>query len=218
MIAVSVSRPQLRWLEMLGIFLLLPLLALPFRQQLQLWLIPVLLLLALYCYGMISRDASFKRFRLLNAAQVAPLLRRRLPVFVLGALLCLLLYSLLGDGRWFAMPSESPKNWLLLLVLYPLLSAWPQELIFRTFFFHRYKKIIPRKKHRMLLSAALFGFAHVVYGNWVAILLALLGGLLFAYTYAKTRSTLACVVEHSIWGIWLFTLGLGHYLDSAATG
>ena len=217
MIAVSVSRPQLRWLEMLGIFLLLPLLALPFRQQLQLWLIPVLLLLALYCYGMISRDASFKRFRLLNAAQVAPLLRRRLPVFVLGALLCLLLYSLLGDGRWFAMPSESPKNWLLLLVLYPLLSAWPQELIFRTFFFHRYKKIIPRKKHRMLLSAALFGFAHVVYGNWVAILLALLGGLLFAYTYAKTRSTLACVVEHSIWGIWLFTLGLGHYLDSAST-
>ena len=218
MIAVSVSRPQLRWLEMLGIFLLLPLLALPFRQQLQLWLIPVLLLLALYCYGMISRDASFKRFRLLNAAQVAPLLRRRLPVFVLGALLCLLLYSLLGDGRWFAMPSESPESWLLLLVLYPLLSAWPQELIFRTFFFHRYKKIIPRKKHRMLLSAALFGFAHVVYGNWVAILLALLGGLLFAYTYAKTRSTLACVVEHSIWGIWLFTLGLGHYLDSAATG
>ena len=217
MIAVSVSRPQLRWLEMLGIFLLLPLLALPFRQQLQLWLIPVLLLLALYCYGMISRDASFKRFRLLNAAQVAPLLRRRLPVFVLGALLCLLLYSLLGDGPWFAMPSESPKNWLLLLVLYPLLSAWPQELIFRTFFFHRYKKIIPRKKHRMLLSAALFGFAHVVYGNWVAILLALLGGLLFAYTYAKTRSTLACVVEHSIWGIWLFTLGLGHYLDSAST-
>ena len=218
MIAVSVSRPQLRWLEMLGIFLLLPLLALPFRQQLQLWLIPVLLLLALYCYGMISRDASFKRFRLLNAAQVAPLLRRRLPVFVLGALLCLLLYSLLGDGRWFAMPSESPESWLLLLVLYPLLSAWPQELIFRTFFFHRYKKIIPRKKHRMLLSAALFGFAHLVYGNWVAILLALLGGLLFAYTYAKTRSTLACVVEHSIWGIWLFTLGLGHYLDSATTG
>lgn len=217
MIAVSVSRPQLRWLEMLGIFLLLPLLALPFRQQLQLWLIPVLLLLALYCYGMISRDASFKRFRLLNAAQVAPLLRRRLPVFVLGTLLCLLLYSLLGDGRWFAMPSESPESWLLLLVLYPLLSAWPQELIFRTFFFHRYKKIIPRKKHRMLLSAALFGFAHVVYGNWVAILLALLGGLLFAYTYAKTRSTLACVVEHSIWGIWLFTLGLGHYLDSATT-
>lgn len=215
--AVALSQPQLRWLEMFAIFLLLPLLAWPFRQQLQLWLIPVLLLLALYCYGMISRDASFKRFRLLNAAQVAPLLRRRLPVFVLGGLLGLLIYSLLGDGRWFVLPTESPQSWLLLLLCYPLLSAWPQELIFRTFFFHRYKKIIPRKKHRMLLSALLFGYAHLVYANLMAVLLALLGGFLFAYTYAKTRSTLACVVEHSIWGLWLFTLGLGQYLDSGAS-
>ncbi len=215
--AVALSQAQLRWLEMFAIFLLLPLLAWPFRQQLQLWLIPVLLLLALYCYGMISRDASFKRFRLLNAAQVAPLLRRRLPVFVLGGLLGLLIYSLLGDGRWFALPTESPQSWLLLLLCYPLLSAWPQELIFRTFFFHRYKKIIPRKKHRMLLSALLFGYAHLVYANLMAVLLALLGGFLFAYTYAKTRSTLACVVEHSIWGLWLFTLGLGQYLDSGAS-
>ena len=215
--AVALSQAQLRWLEMFAIFLLLPLLAWPFRQQLQLWLIPVLLLLALYCYGMISRDASFKRFRLLNAAQVAPLLRRRLPVFVLGGLLGLLIYSLLGDGRWFVLPTESPQSWLLLLLCYPLLSAWPQELIFRTFFFHRYKKIIPRKKHRMLLSALLFGYAHLVYANLMAVLLALLGGFLFAYTYAKTRSTLACVVEHSIWGLWLFTLGLGQYLDSGAS-
>lgn len=207
-----------RWLELLLIFVGLPLLALPFRDRLQLWLVPVLLLLALACYGMISRDASFKRFRLLNAAQVAPWLTRRLPIFVLGGLLCMLLYRVLGDGRWFVLPQESASQWLLLLVLYPLLSAWPQELIFRTFFFHRYKKIIPRKKHRMLLSALLFALAHLVYANVMAVVLALAGGFLFAYTYAKTRSTLACVVEHSIWGIWLFSLGLGRYIDAGALG
>lgn len=214
----SASPPRLRWLELLVIFLGLPLLAYPFRDSKQFWLIPLMLVLAIYCYGMITRDTSFKRFRLWNAAQVQPWLARRLPVFVIGALLCVLAYSLHSNVRWFALPRESLQAWLLLLVLYPLLSVWPQELIFRTFFFHRYKKLIPRKKHRLVLSALLFGFAHIIYANAMAIGLALIGGFLFAYTYAKTRSTLACVAEHSLWGLWLFTLGLGHYIDGGALG
>ncbi len=207
-----------RWLELLLIFAGLPLLAFLFRDSMQLWLVPLLLALALGCYVLMVRDAKFKRFRLLNAEQVPRLLKRRLPVFVIGALLCALAYALAGGNRWFQLPMEATSTWLVLLVMYPLLSAWPQELIFRAFLFHRYKTIIPRKKHRMWLSTGAFAFAHIIYANPAAILLALVGGLLFSYTYAKTRSTLACVVEHSLWGIWLFSLGLGQYLDSGALG
>jgi membrane protease YdiL (CAAX protease family) len=73
---------------------------------------------------------------------------------------------------------------------------------------------MPRKNIRVLCSAFLFAFAHIVYDNWIAVILAFVGGLLFAFTYAKTRSTLTCVVEHSVWGILLFTLGLGDVLSS----
>ena len=52
--------------------------------------------------------------------------------------------------------------------------------------------------------------------NRNAVSLAFIGGLLFAYTYAQSRSTFACVLEHSLWGIWMFTLGMGDYLDSGA--
>ncbi|MGB1201871.1 MAG: CPBP family intramembrane glutamate endopeptidase, partial [Cognaticolwellia aestuarii] len=46
--------------------------------------------------------------------------------------------------------------------------------------------------------------------------LAFLGGLLFSYTYAQSRSTFVCVIEHSLWGLWMFTLGVGQYLDAGA--
>jgi uncharacterized protein len=207
-----------RWLELLMIFAGLPVLAFLLRDSMQHWLVPLLLALALYCYVLMVRDTRFKRFRLLNAEQVPRLLKRRLPIFIIGALLCALVYALAGGNRWFQLPVEATSTWLVLLVVYPLLSAWPQELIFRTFLFHRYKTIIPRKKHRMWLSTLAFAFAHIIYANPAAIVLALIGGLLFSYTYAKTRSTLACVVEHSLWGIWLFSLGLGQYLDSGALG
>jgi CheY-like chemotaxis protein len=109
-----------------------------------------------------------------------------------------------------------PLNGLMLLLLYPILSVMPQELIFRTYFFHRYKRIMPSKTVRIIVSASVFALAHIVYANVLAVLLAFLGGLLFSYTYAQSRSTFVCVIEHSLWGLWMFTLGLGDVLDAGA--
>ncbi len=39
---------------------------------------------------------------------------------------------------FLSMPYYRPMLWLAVLVLYPLLSVIPQELVYRTFFFHRY--------------------------------------------------------------------------------
>jgi membrane protease YdiL (CAAX protease family) len=141
-------------------------------------------------------------------------LQRRLPLFVLGTLVAALLSSELQPAQWFHWPRRQTTNWWLWLIAYPLLSVWPQELIYRTFLFHRYKRIMPSKLVRGVASTVLFGYAHIVYANGIAMALALIGGALFSYTYVRTRSTLTCVVEHSLWGLTLFTLGLGDYLSS----
>jgi membrane protease YdiL (CAAX protease family) len=39
-----------------------------------------------------------------------------------------------------------------------------------------------------------------------------IGGILFAYTYQKTKSTLLVSIEHAIYGCWLFTVGMGTML------
>jgi hypothetical protein len=41
--------------------------------------------------------------------------------------------------------------------------------------------------------------------------LSTVGGLLFVSTYLRTRSLLAVVWEHALYGIALFTVGLGRY-------
>lgn len=203
-----------RWLELVLLFALLPLAGLLLQQHLQRWLLPALCVLAGVCLVLILQDAGFKRFRLINSAKLGPALWRRRPAFALGLAASALLYATVSDANWFHLPAQDTGNWLLLLLVYPVFSVLPQELIYRTFFFHRYKKIIPRKYTRAWLSALAFAWAHIIYGNWVAVALAFGGGLLFAFTYAKSRSTLACVVEHSVWGLWLFSFGLGTYLDS----
>jgi len=211
-----VNANQYRWFEFAFIFIILPLIGFNIRQYLSNWLIPALIILMSVCCMLLLNDTHFKRFRLTSLGQFSAVKRRMFSFFFIGALFSGVFYNLLYQGHWFTLPRENLTDWLMLLLLYPLLSVIPQELIFRTYFFHRYKRIMPSKWLRIIISASVFALAHIVYANWVAVSLAFIGGLLFAYTYAQSRSTITCVLEHSLWGIWMFTLGMGDYLDSGA--
>jgi len=209
---------QYRWFEFTFIFIFLPLIAFIFRSHLANWLIPALIILMSVCGMLLLNDPHFKRFRLTSLGQFSAVKRRLFSFFFLGALFSGVFYTIMHQGNWFSLPRNSFDDWLLLLLLYPLLSVLPQELIFRTYFFHRYKHIMPKKTVRIFVSATTFALAHIVYANWVAVGLAFLGGLLFSYTYSQSRSTFVCVIEHSLWGLWMFTLGIGRYLDAGALG
>jgi len=43
-------------------------------------------------------------------------------------------------------------------------------------------------------------------------MLTFIGGVLFAYTYQKTKSTALVAIEHAVYGNWLFTVGMGEML------
>ena len=207
---------QYRWLEFTLIFVSLPLLGFFLRAYLANWLIPALIILMAVCGMLLLSDPHFKRFRLTSLGQFSAVKRRLFSFFFLGALFSGMFYGIMNQENWFSLPRNSFNDWLMLLLLYPILSVIPQELIFRTYFFHRYKRIMPSKTVRIIVSASVFALAHIVYANILAVLLAFLGGLLFSYTYAQSRSTFVCVIEHSLWGLWMFTLGLGDVLDAGA--
>jgi len=207
---------QYRWFEFTLIFVSLPLLGFFLRAYLANWLIPALIILMTVCGMLLLSDPHFKRFRLTSLGQFSAVKRRLFSFFFLGALFSGTFYGIMNQENWFSLPRNSFNDWLMLLLLYPILSVMPQELIFRTYFFHRYKRIMPSKTVRIIVSASVFALAHIVYANVLAVLLAFLGGLLFSYTYAQSRSTFVCVIEHSLWGLWMFTLGLGDVLDAGA--
>ena len=97
------------------------------------------------------------------------------------------------------------------MIFYPVWSAFTQEVIYRTYFFHRYGAAIPNEKVLALVNGLLFGFLHIIFRNWVAVIGATLMGLLWAFSYLKHRSLLVVSIEHSIVGDMLYTFGLGFF-------
>jgi membrane protease YdiL (CAAX protease family) len=71
--------------------------------------------------------------------------------------------------------------------------------------------LFPNKLVFYALNAFCFGYMHIIFHNWVAVVLTIIGGFLFAVTYNKTRSTLLVSIEHSLFGCLIFTIGLGEF-------
>ena len=112
----------------------------------------------------------------------------------------------------FIVVLNKPKLWILILILYSLFSVYPQELLYRTFFFKRYKNLFKNENIFIVINALLFSLAHLFFKNMLVLMLTFIGGILFAITFKKTKSTLLVSIEHSIYGCWLFTVGMGSML------
>ncbi|MBO3098585.1 CPBP family intramembrane glutamic endopeptidase [Gelidibacter pelagius] len=107
---------------------------------------------------------------------------------------------------------QKPKLWVVILFAYAMFSVYPQELIYRTLYFQRYASLFKSKSLFIFVNAIVFSLAHIFYRNPLVMLMTFLGGILFALTYDKTKSTLLVSIEHAIYGCWLFTVGMGQML------
>src|SRR4029077_4732077 len=136
-------------------------------QILRRWVIPQLLLLAAIFLVLLWRDPSFDRRQMRAVPQDWRSLLRIVVFFVLGGAAVLYLAWRSGVDL-FSFPRERPFLWLLVLLLYPLLSALPQEVIFRAFLFHRYRRLFTDPRVMMLVSASAFALAHLQLGNLLA--------------------------------------------------
>lgn len=207
------KRKIYRAVEYALLFILLPALVAAASQGipvlLYLWVLTLLCLLGLW------RDPTFERRQFWNAAGLGSKLRPVLLRFAaLGLGILVVAWLLVPDFWRNSLLLRHPRFWAILMLAYPLLSVYPQGIVYRCFILHRYRDLFPGTWPVVMASAFAFSFTHLVFHNWVAPALALLGGLLFARTYQRTRSLLASSLEHALYGCWIFTIGLGHYFYS----
>jgi membrane protease YdiL (CAAX protease family) len=134
-------------------------------------------------------------------------LRTLLPRFLIVTAFIGLFTRLFYPELFFALTFEKPLLWAAVVLLYPLLSVVPQEITFRRFFYHRYGALFGRGA--AVANAALFSYVHIAFGNLIAVVFTFIGGLLFAATYEKHRSVLLVSIEHALYGIAIYTFGLG---------
>ncbi len=112
----------------------------------------------------------------------------------------------------FVVLLNKPKLWLGILFFYSFFSVYPQELIYRTFYFKRYATLFKSEPLFIFVNAIVFSLAHLFFKNTLVLVLTFLGGLLFAFTFNKTQSTVLVSIEHALYGCWLFTVGMGDML------
>lgn len=65
-------------------------------------------------------------------------------------------------------------------------------------------------------GAAAFGYVHIIFGSRFSVAASGVGGWIFATRYLRTQSLFTASVEHSIYGIIVFTVGLGRYFYHGA--
>lgn len=215
-------RFALRAIELLAVFFLAPALlawlirsgVLNARQV----IFPAIWGLGLFALIALLRDPAFQRRQFWNFAGVRPALPGILARFALAAVALTALLAWLRPDLMLRLPRERPDIWLMVMLGYPVVSVYAQELAFRTFFFHRYAPLLARAVPLIAINALAFGWAHVIMLNFYAVAFSIVGGALFARTYLSSRSTAAVCLEHALYGCFIFTIGWGWFFFGGAVG
>jgi uncharacterized protein len=196
-------------LEFLVLYVALPL---AYRfSPLRVPALPVLWVVSGYALWQLWRDPHFDRARLWNAAPLTHALPPMLTIFALAALAIWLAVHRFAPNLEWNFVRRHPGFWAVVMLAYPVLSVYPQGVLYRAFFFARYAPLFPGRWAMILASAAAFAFLHIIFRNPLAPALTFAGGLLFAWRYAETASLATSSLEHALYGCWLFTVGLGGY-------
>lgn len=167
-----------------------------------------LFVLAAYCFWRLLKAGARDSYLRMNWRAILPglpgiLLRSAVAWIVIFALV-----QWLYPNRLLCLAANAPAFVAAISVAYALLSVLPQEVVFRSYAAWRLDGCGVPFLPAALLSAAVFGWVHILYGSWLSVLLCFVGGIVFYRTYRKHRSLAAVWLEHSLFGAAIFVLGL----------
>ncbi len=191
---------------------------LPVIIMLDLWDIPlmaILLFMGITVYLYLIYDPAFDRKTFINWKQGRSELGKIFWMFGISAVLMVVLIWIIDASKMFLLIRTKPLLMMVISIFYPVFSVIPQGLAYRSMFFHRYGDLLPGNALKIILSAAAFSFGHVLYKNWLVLALTFIAGIIFSYRYFKTKSLAVSVLEHSLYGVWLFACGLGYFFVSS---
>lgn len=173
------------------------------------WKILPLIFIAFFFLILLLRDSRFDNSILvrLDRAYIKKSVAR---VIVITVLMIWFTWWIFPD-LFFKYPTENFKDYVITFFLYPVASVLPQEIIYRVYYFHRYRKLVPEKYLLMLSNAIIFGLTHFIYGNWVAPIATFLVSWIFIFNYLQTKSLLNVSLEHYFYGLVMFTIGFGYF-------
>jgi membrane protease YdiL (CAAX protease family) len=202
-----------RAIEFVALFFVLPTLLYVARHRIP--VIPALWVLTAYCLFVLLHDPGFGREQLWSAGVLRQSAASILVIFAVAVVIGTLLVLHFAPDLFLDLPRANPRLWCLLMLLYPVLSVYPQGIVYRAFVFQRYRNLFGPGWEIILASTVAFAYVHIIFRNRLAVGLTFLGGLLFGFRYLKTGSLFASSFEHALYGCAIFTMGLGRWFSGA---
>lgn len=195
--------------ELLLLFVGIPIiLALPFYMLIKILIVLVALI---YCLWIVLKFRLFTKQELYKSYHHRYWKMIGLYFLLIAISTSILVWKTMPENLFFVL-KKSPLFWLGLTLFYAFFSVYPQEIIYRLFFFKRYQSITSNTTLLISINILAFPLAHLFFHSWLVLLVTLVGGILFSISYFKTKSLMVTVIEHSLYGSWLFTVGMGEML------
>lgn len=209
----SASRTVRLWAEFAAIFMALPLVMALGLPPALIWSgLAAMLVVAVI---LLSLSEGFA-WRSLVAPPIVADWRVFLAFLVLTVAVSIGFVLWLRPHALFMLPLHNERLWIIILCFYPVVSALPQEIVFRALFFGRYGSLFSSAPVAIAANAGAFSLAHLFYWNWPAVILTALGGAVFAWAYLERRAFLFAWLMHAIAGQIVFTTGLGVFFYHGA--
>jgi membrane protease YdiL (CAAX protease family) len=207
----SVGKRVYLAVEMLVMFVVIP--TLYWQKVVRLPLIAGILTFAALCLVLLLTDKTFDRRSLWRWEGMRREWKRIVVQWLVAGTFLALGTWLYAPERMFSFLRARPDVYIFVMLAYPVFSVYGQEMIYRVFFFHRYEQLLTRGWMRVALSALFFGYVHIMFSAnpVISVVLSGLGGVLFAWTYERTRSCAAAGFEHALYGDTIWTVGLGTF-------
>lgn len=173
------------------------------------WKVIPLILIAFFFLMLLKGDKNFDKGVFFRLDKIY--LKKSVTRVIVITILMVWFTGWFFPDLFFHYPLKDFKSYMITFFLYPVASVLPQEIIYRVYFFHRYKKLVPEKYLLMLSNAIIFGLTHFIYENWVAPIATFLVSWIFIFNYLRTKSLLNVSLEHYFYGLVMFTIGFGYF-------
>ena len=214
----ALSRTRL-WMELLALFVGVPVLMTVFIDALlrNRGLFSIIWIMAVVALVLLWRRPGW-RVATLWRGPVLGEWRVILSFAVVTGLACLGFVFALHPESFLEIYTHRPGLWTVIMIGYPLVSALPQEVIFRSLFFERYGVLFGGAWAQIVANGVIFGIGHLFYMNPVTIAMTAAGGAIMGWAYMPHRSMLLAWVLHALAGQLIFTIGLGSHFYHGAIG
>lgn len=137
-------------------------------------------------------------------------IKRQRTIYSLKTVIPITIALIIAAGLFLLLekPRFSPTEGIEFYVFYILISCPTQELLFRAILSRILQEL---RLHRVLelgVAAALFGYAHIIYGDMLTVVVMSIVGLFWYRAYQRSSNIIGVTISHIVLGVMTIALGI----------